>query len=70
MVNVILVLGGPTGGGWGYEEAQILVTEVYRQAFSFYRYGYAAAYSTVIFIILLVFSVVFIKYTQPTEEVR
>ncbi len=70
MVNVILILGGPTGGGWGYEEAQILVTKVYRQAFSFYRYGYAAAYSTVIFLILLAFSILFIRYTRGTEEVR
>ena len=39
MVNVILVLGGPTGGGWGYEEAQILVTEVYRRLLAFTDMG-------------------------------
>jgi len=69
MLNVILILAGSLGG-FGFEESQILVTEVYRQAFSFYRYGYAAAYSTVVFIILLVFSIIFIRVTRGTEEVR
>lgn len=69
MLNVILILAGSLGG-YGFEGAQILVTEVYRQAFSFYRYGYAAAYSTVIFVILLALVTAFIKYSRRIEEVR
>ncbi|MGM0548492.1 MAG: carbohydrate ABC transporter permease [Bacillota bacterium] len=40
----------------------ILVTHVYRSAFEFYRYGYAAAFSLIIFIILLVWAISFIDY--------
>jgi arabinogalactan oligomer/maltooligosaccharide transport system permease protein len=66
MLNVILIIAG----GFGNEKTQILVTEVYRLAFNFYRYGYAAAYSVVIFLILLVFGMTFMKRTQGMEEVR
>jgi len=65
MVNVILILAG----GFGNPETQILVTEVYRTAFSFYRYGYGAAYSVAIFAILLVFGFVYAKFSKATEEV-
>lgn len=40
----------------------ILVTHVYRSAFEFYRYGYAAAFSLIIFVILLVWAISFIDY--------
>ncbi|PUU89373.1 MULTISPECIES: carbohydrate ABC transporter permease [Halanaerobium] len=40
----------------------ILVTHVYRSAFEFYRYGYAAAFSIIIFVILLVWAISFIDY--------
>ncbi len=66
MLNVILIIAG----GFGNEKTQILVTEVYRLAFNFYRYGYAAAYSVVIFLILLIFGMTFMKKTQGIEEVR
>ncbi len=66
MLNVILIIAG----GFGNEKTQILVTEVYRLAFNFYRYGYAAAYSVVIFLILLIFGMTFMKRTQGLEEVR
>mgnify|MGYP000748957470 CR=1 FL=1 len=66
MLNVILIIAG----GFGNEKTQILVTEVYRLAFNFYRYGYAAAYSVVIFLILLVFGMTFMRRTQSIEEVR
>jgi len=66
MLNVILIIAG----GFGNEKTQILVTEVYRLAFNFYRYGYAAAYSVVIFLILLVFGMTFMRRTQGIEEVR
>lgn len=66
MLNVILIIAG----GFGNEKTQILVTEVYRLAFNFYRYGYAAAYSVLIFLILLVFGMTFMRRTQGIEEVR
>ena len=54
MFNIIyLVTGGEPGGS-----TEILVTQAYKFAFQRYRYGYAAAYSTVIFGILLLYSVV------------
>lgn len=65
MLNVIIIIAG----GFGNEKTQILVTEVYRLAFMFYRYGYAAAYSVVIFFILLIFVMTFMKLIKGTEEV-
>ncbi len=66
MLNVILIIAG----SFANEKSQILVTEVYRQGFSFYRYGYASAYSVAIFAILLIFGIAFMKHTKGTEEVR
>jgi len=57
MLNVILIIAG----GFGNEKTQILVTDVYRLAFNFYRYGYAAAYSVLIFVILLLFAIFYVK---------
>lgn len=64
MVNVIVILTG----GYAKEETQILVTEVYRLAFSFYRYSYAAAYSVLIFFILFTFVAVFIRKANVFGE--
>jgi arabinogalactan oligomer/maltooligosaccharide transport system permease protein len=51
------------------DQTHILVSYVYKAAFDFYRYGYAAALSMVIFAILLVFSLVFLKKSRATEAV-
>ena len=64
MVNVILIFAGNQGG----DGSQILVTQVYRLAFSFYRYGFAAAYSVIIFILLLVFSLVVVRKSGVLKE--
>ncbi len=45
------------------DKTHILVTYVYKAAFHYYRYGYAAAFSVVIFILLLSFVVYFLKAT-------
>ncbi len=66
MVNVIFIIAG----GYGNAKTQILVTSVYRTAFSFYRYGYGAAYSVVIFLILLIFGLVYMKGSKATEGVE
>jgi arabinogalactan oligomer/maltooligosaccharide transport system permease protein len=46
-----------------------LVSFVYRQVFNYYSYGYGAALSIVIFVILLLFSINFIRRTRATEGV-
>jgi arabinogalactan oligomer/maltooligosaccharide transport system permease protein len=56
-LNVIYLItqGGPQ------EKTDILVSSLYKAAFEFYRYGFAAAFALVIFAFLLIFSVVYIK---------
>jgi arabinogalactan oligomer/maltooligosaccharide transport system permease protein len=49
------------------DQTHILVSFVYKAAFNLYRYGYAAALSMVIFVILLVFSLTFMKRSKATE---
>lgn len=62
-VNVIYILTS----GVNNSDSQILVTEVYKRAFEFFRYGYASAFSVIIFLILLSFSTLFIK-AQKLED--
>jgi arabinogalactan oligomer/maltooligosaccharide transport system permease protein len=63
MFNIIyLVTAGDPGGS-----TEILITQAYKFAFEKYRYGYAAAYSTVIFGILLVYGVFQNRYSRATE---
>ncbi len=49
------------------DQTHILVSFVYKAAFNLYRYGYAAALSMVIFVILLIFSLTFMRRTRSTE---
>jgi arabinogalactan oligomer/maltooligosaccharide transport system permease protein len=58
-----------SNGGEPSETTHILVSWVYRAAFFYYRMGYAAAFSIIIFLILFVFSWKFIKRTSATENV-
>ncbi len=51
------------------DQTHLLVSFVYKAAFNFYRYGYGAALSVVIFAILLVFSLVFMRQSRVTENV-
>ena len=47
----------------------ILITYVYREGFQpFWRQGFAAAYSVVIFLMLLVFSLSYTRYTRAVES--
>jgi arabinogalactan oligomer/maltooligosaccharide transport system permease protein len=65
MFNIIyLVTGGQPGGA-----TEILVTQAYKYAFEQYRYGYAAAYSTIIFGILLVYGLFQNRVTHATEGI-
>ena len=65
MFNIIyLVSGGEPGGA-----TEILITQAYKLAFEQYRYGYAAAYSVVIFLILLAYGNWQNRVTKATEGV-
>jgi len=64
MFNIIfLVSGGEPGGA-----NEILITKAYKIAFENYQYAYAAAYSTVIFMILLVYGIFQTRITKATES--
>jgi arabinogalactan oligomer/maltooligosaccharide transport system permease protein len=56
-LNVIYLItqGGPQ------EKTDILVSSLYKAAFEFYRYGFAAAFALVIFAFLLLFSLIYIR---------
>ncbi len=58
-----------SNGGEPSDSTHILVSFVYKAAFNFYRYGYGAALSMVIFFMLLIFSLVFMRKTKATEAV-
>lgn len=63
--NVIyLVSAGQPAGA-----TEILITKAYKLAFEDYRYGYAAAYSTIIFLILLVYGTWQNRVTRATEAI-
>jgi arabinogalactan oligomer/maltooligosaccharide transport system permease protein len=63
--NVIFLVsaGQPAGA------TEILITQAYKIAFEQYRYGYAAAYSMVIFFILLAYGTFQNRAAQATEAI-
>lgn len=63
MVNVIYIITS----GAASDEAQILITMVFKKAFQYYRFGQSAALSVIIFLILLAFSTFFIR-AQKSED--
>jgi arabinogalactan oligomer/maltooligosaccharide transport system permease protein len=65
MFNIIYLVtqGEPAGS------TEILITDAYKIAFEKYRYGYAAAYSTVIFLILLIYGSIQNRVTRATEAI-
>ncbi len=65
-LNVIWLV---SNAGEPSDKTHILVSYVYKAAFNLYRYGYAAAFSMVIFLILLAFGLTFMKRTRATESV-
>jgi arabinogalactan oligomer/maltooligosaccharide transport system permease protein len=58
-----------SNGGEPSDTTHILVSWVYKAAFTYFRMGYAAAFSMIIFAILFVFGWRFIKGTRATESV-
>jgi arabinogalactan oligomer/maltooligosaccharide transport system permease protein len=65
-INVVWLV---SNGGEPSDQTHILVSYVYKAAFNLYRYGYAAALSMVIFLILLTIGIVSMKQTNSTESV-
>jgi arabinogalactan oligomer/maltooligosaccharide transport system permease protein len=65
-LNVIWLV---SNGGEPADQTHILVSYVYKAVFNFYRYGYGAALSMVIFAILLAVSLVSLHKTRATESV-
>ena len=63
-INVVWLV---TNGGEPNDQTHILVSYVYEAAFSMYRFGWAAALSMIIFVILLVFTQVFLRRTRAVE---
>jgi arabinogalactan oligomer/maltooligosaccharide transport system permease protein len=56
-----------SNGGEPSDQTHILVSFVYKAAFNFYSFSYAAALSLVIFLILFVFSMIFMRQSKATE---
>ena len=65
MFNVVYLVSA----GRPDNRTDILITEAYRWAFEQDRYGYAAAYSLVIFAILLAYGALSRRVTRRAEEV-
>jgi len=65
MFNIIYLVSA----GEPAHSTEILITQAYKYAFEQYRYGYAAAYSTVIFGILLVYGTWQNRVTRATEGI-
>ena len=65
-INVVWLV---SNGGEPSNQTHILVSFVYKAAFNLYRYGYAAALSMVIFLILLGFVLYFLKRNRTIDGV-
>lgn len=65
-VNVMWLV---TNGGEPADQTHILVSYVYKAAFSMYRFGWAAALSMVIFAILFLLSQTLLKRTRAAQAV-
>ncbi len=62
-VIYLVTQGGPQ------EKTDILVSSLYKAVFQFYRYGFSAAFALVIFFILLLWSILYIRITKGLRGV-
>jgi arabinogalactan oligomer/maltooligosaccharide transport system permease protein len=51
------------------ESSDILVTGLFRAAFQYNRYGFSAAFAFVVFILLLLYAIFYLKYTKTLKGV-
>jgi arabinogalactan oligomer / maltooligosaccharide transport system permease protein len=64
-INVIYLMTGQDGGN---EYADILVSALYKSAFTYSRYSFSAAFAMVIFAILLLLTIIWMKISKGTES--
>lgn len=64
-INVIYLMTGQDGGN---EYADILVSALYKSAFTYTRYSFAAAFALVLFAILMLLTVFWMKVSKGTES--
>jgi len=65
--NNMLVIWLVSNGGQPADRTHILVTYIYKVAFTYYRYSYAAAFSVVVFVLLFAFLLLVLRRTAPVE---
>ena len=65
--NNTLVIWLVSNGGQPADRTHILVTYIYKLAFTYYRYSYAAAFSVVVFLVLLGFVLFVTRRTTRLE---
>ncbi len=68
--NNMVVVWLVSRGGQPSDSTHILTTFIYKVAFTYYRYSYAAAFSVVVFLLLLGFVVFTLKRAAPLEARR
>lgn len=65
--NNVVVMWLVSQGGQPADRTHILVTYIYKVAFTYYRYSYGAAFSVVVFLILLILVFFLIRRLRATE---
>jgi arabinogalactan oligomer/maltooligosaccharide transport system permease protein len=66
--NNMVVIWLVSQGGRPADQTHIMVTFIYKVAFTYYRYSYAAAFSVVVFLILLGFVIFTLRRAAPLES--
>jgi len=66
--NSMVVIWLVSQQGRPADQTHIMVTWIYKVAFAYYRYSYAAAFSVVVFLILLGFVVFTLRRATPLES--
>ena len=54
----LITQGGPQ------EKTDFLVSSMYKAAFQFYRYGFTAMFALIIFVILFLFTILYLRITN------
>jgi arabinogalactan oligomer/maltooligosaccharide transport system permease protein len=65
--NNMVVIWLVSRGGQPADQTHIMVTYIYKVAFTYYRYSYAAAFSVIVFLLLLGFVIFVVRRTMPVE---
>jgi len=65
--NSMVVVWLVSHGGQPSDSTHIMVTYIYKVAFTYYRYSYAAAFSVVVFLLLLGFVMLTLRRAAPLE---